>query len=94
MSNEINSGWFIKFTPDEKQFETDLDEYLKEGEYSPAPDGIKELLHDTIYEDDEKKEKPNVIIDAIQNNPEAVQQTIQGVGTIFSKLVNAKIFKK
>jgi len=88
---EVTSGYFIKFTPEEREQENDLVQFLSDNNYPPGPEGIKELLLATIY----IEEKPaNPILNAIQENPEAVQNVMAGLGKIGGKLLNAKIFKK
>lgn len=93
MTQEIHTGWFIRFAPDEKEFESDLMEYMKEGGYSQDAEGLKKMLYDSIYMED-SEEKPNPIMDAIRENPEAIKQTFTGLGNLASQLINKKIFKK
>lgn len=93
---EINSGWFVKFTSKEKEFEEDLEEYLKENEYPQGGEGIKQFLKDIIYLDnhDKKEENTNTFFDALKENPEAVSKVVGGTIDLVNKAINKKIFKK
>ncbi len=91
--NEVKSGFFINFSPEEKDFEKDIDKFLEESNCPPGGEGIKELLHNLIYEPDSKEKKANPIMDAIQENPEAIKQAFSAFGNIASNLINKKIFK-
>lgn len=97
--NEINSGWFVKFTPDEKEFENNLIDYLKRNNYPEGGEGIKMFFKDLITidgcdEEEEKENKSNTLFEAIQENPEAVSQVLGGTIDLFTKAINKKIFKK
>lgn len=89
---EISSGWHISFTAKEKQEQDDLIAFLAENDYPPAPEGIKELLMDIVY--DKEKPSSNKILDAINQNPEAVQEALRGIGKMAGSILNKKIFKK
>lgn len=97
--HEINSGWFVKFTPDEKKLENDIIDRLKEFGYPEGGEGIKEFMKDLIYdesvdEDEEKDEKTNTFFEALKDNPDAVSQVVGGTIDLVTKAINKKIFKK
>jgi len=92
MITSVGEGWFIKFGPEEKEDMDALAKYLEDNKYEPGGEGIKQLLLDTIYEDDRKPVNP--ILEVIQEHPEAIQAAMSGLGKIASKALNAKIFKK
>ena len=92
MIRSVGEGWFIKFEPEETDDLKALEKYLSDNEYEPGAEGIKQLILDTIYEDKDKPRNP--ILEAIQENPEAVQHAMMGIGKLASKALNAKIFKK
>lgn len=98
--NEVNSGWFIKFNPDEKEFENDLIAFLENEKYDSTPEGLKEFLYDVLYneedEEDEKESKPNkknIFMDAVNENPEMVQKGIETFGNIIGKVLTKKFIK-
>lgn len=88
---QVGSGFFLNFQKDEAEDEKALIEYLKENGYEQGPEGIKEFLLDKIYEERDRPKSP--ILNALNENPEAVQNVIEGIGKIGGKLLNAKIFK-
>lgn len=90
--SEVSSGWFLRFSPEEKQFETDLIAYMEEAGYPVGPEGIKKILSEAIYIEEEE-DRINPIMDAIRENPEAIRQTFTGLGNLASQLINKKIFK-
>ena len=102
MSDEVGSGWFVCFNAEEKETENDLIEYLKEGDYPEGAEGIKKLLMDCIYEDEEESDdegratqsQASPILETLRNNPEAVAQTAATLLNFGKKMLNAKVFKK
>lgn len=88
---EVSSGWLLQFSADEKEDEKSLLEFLELNGYTQDKDGIKKFLLDTIYGE---KKKPNKLLDAINDNPEAVQQALNGFGNLASTFLNKKLFGK
>jgi hypothetical protein len=72
--------------------EKNLLEFLELNGYEKSPEGIKELLLDTIY-DEATDKKRNRILEALREHPEEVAGAIQGIGSLAHKLINKKIFK-
>ena len=91
---EVGSGYFIQFSPEEKDHQDTLELFLKDNEYEPGASGIKELLMDVIYDNEKEPEKKSPIMDAINENPEAIQQGISALGNLANTLINKKLFKK
>ena len=92
MNREINSGWFIRFSPEEKEDEEALLEFLNANDYEPDGSGIKEFLLDSIYT--EKKKKSSKIAEVIQENPELIAESLGFLGNYVKAAFNKKIFKK
>lgn len=98
MNVEIKSGWFLSFSPEEKETERDLIYLLEENGFDATPEGLKKFLCSIIYCEpppgkSEKQNKTSPIMDAIKDNPEAVIKTFETIGSLIKKGVNAKVFK-
>lgn len=82
MTNNSIIQYSLSFTEEEEQ---DLILFLKDSDYSANKEGIKELIMDLIYEEDEEKPdakeppKENRLKSFLRENPQAIEQVGQSI---------------
>lgn len=82
--NNIGEGVFIRLTEEEAQ---ELYGCLIELKYEETATGVKDFLFDAIRGELEEKEKgPNPFVQAVKDNPEAVQKTVASFFRVVSGL--------
>ena len=76
-ASEAVVGFFIRVNNEE---EADLREFLKDSGYDDPPDGLREMVLDCIYGEEEPEAGPG-ILDGIRN-PEIIMKTGAKIGEI------------
>lgn len=94
MSSEIGVSYTLFFTAEQA---AKIEIFLKEFDFSPGKDGLKELVLDEAELSEDEKEdleesKPlgSGIADAIKNNPEAARKLGEIGANLFNDIVKKK----